>query len=232
MVDAAFGELIRRAYAHHADLLKFGGDAVLLLFRGDGHAQRAGAAAVGMQEALAGMRRRSTSAGPVRLQMSIGVHSGSFHFFLVGGIHRELVIAGADATACVETEAIAQRGRDRAQRRDGAPLRRGSSWARAATASCCSTRSPDVPETVPPFFDPSGVDLVGAAARRLHARAARRARRPGAPARRDRLRRAAAGPTSCSSARARRRSPRRSRRASRRSRSAACASTSRSRRRT
>ena len=85
VVDAAFGELIRRAYAHHADLLKFGGDAILLLFRGDDHPQRAAAAAVGMRESLAGMRRRSTSAGPVRLQISIGVHSGAFHFFLVGG---------------------------------------------------------------------------------------------------------------------------------------------------
>jgi class 3 adenylate cyclase len=70
VVDAAFAELIRRAYAYHADLLKFGGDAVLLLFRGDDHPHRAAAAAVGMHDALAAMRRRSTSAGPVRLQVS------------------------------------------------------------------------------------------------------------------------------------------------------------------
>ncbi len=110
VVDAAFAELIRRAYAYHADLLKFGGDAVLLLFRGDDHAQRAAAAAVGMHDALAAMRRRSTSAGPVRLQVSIGIHSGVFHAFLVGGIHRELILTGADATACVETEGIARAG--------------------------------------------------------------------------------------------------------------------------
>ncbi len=64
VVDAAFAQLIRKAYAHGADLLKFGGDAVLLLFRGDDHERRAGAAAIGMQAGLAGMRRRSTSAGP------------------------------------------------------------------------------------------------------------------------------------------------------------------------
>ena len=62
VVDAAFAELIRTAYAQHADLLKFGGDAILLLFRGEQHALRAGSAAIGMQHALAGMRRRSTSA--------------------------------------------------------------------------------------------------------------------------------------------------------------------------
>ena len=39
--DAAFAELIRAAYAHHADLLKFGGDAILLFFRGREHAARA-----------------------------------------------------------------------------------------------------------------------------------------------------------------------------------------------
>ncbi|HEY1480635.1 MAG TPA: tetratricopeptide repeat protein [Gaiellales bacterium] len=158
VVDAAFGELMRRAYAQHADLLKYGGDAVLLLFRGDDHARRACSAAVGMQEALSGMRGRSTSAGPVRLRMSVGIHSGSFHCFLVGGVHRELIITGADATICVETEAIA---------------RAGEIALSAATASALDpvllgelrdgvvllARSPDAPETVPPFFDPSGVDL-------------------------------------------------------------------------
>ena len=158
VVDAAFAELIRAAYSHHADLLKFGGDAVLLFFRGEHHAERAGSAAVGMQNALAAMRRRSTSAGPVRLQMSIGAHSGRFHFFLVGGVHRELVIAGAAASACVATEAIARAGeialsapsarrfdpRVLGEYRDGVVL---------------LADSPGMPETVPPFFDPSGVDL-------------------------------------------------------------------------
>ena len=106
----AFAELIEAAYAHHADLLKFGGDAVLLLFRGENHAHRAATAALGMQDALATMRRLSTSAGPVRLAMSVGMHAGTFHFFLVGGVHRELVVTGADASACIETEAIASAG--------------------------------------------------------------------------------------------------------------------------
>ncbi len=81
-----------------------------LVLPGRAPRERAASAAVGMQNALAAMRRRSTSAGPVRLQMSIGAHSGLFHFFLVGGVHRELVIAGAAASACVATEAIARAG--------------------------------------------------------------------------------------------------------------------------
>jgi class 3 adenylate cyclase/tetratricopeptide (TPR) repeat protein len=158
VVDAAFAELIGRAYAHHADLLKFGGDAILLLFQGENHAQRAGSAAVGMHEALASMRRRSTSAGPVRLQMSVGVHSGAFHFFLVGGVHRELIIAGADATTCVETEATARAG-EIALSAATARLFDASLLGESRAGTVLLARSPQEPETVPPFFDPSGVDL-------------------------------------------------------------------------
>jgi class 3 adenylate cyclase/tetratricopeptide (TPR) repeat protein len=158
VVDAAFAELIGRAYAHHADLLKFGGDAILLLFQGENHAQRAGSAAVGMQEALTAMRRRSTSAGPVRLQMSVGVHSGVFHFFLVGGVHRELIIAGADATTCVETETIARAG-EIALSAVTAGLFDASVLGESREGVLLLARSPEAPETVPPFFDPSGVDL-------------------------------------------------------------------------
>ena len=158
VVDAAFAELIRRAYAYHADLLKFGGDAVLLLFRGDDHAQRAAAAAVGMHDALAAMRRSSTSAGPVRLRVSIGVHSGVFHAFLVGGIHRELILTGADATACVETEGVARAGEialSEATARLFDPRLLGA----AREGAVLLAHAPDVAEMVPPFFDPAGVDL-------------------------------------------------------------------------
>ena len=36
--------------------------------------------------------------GYVSLRMSVGIHSGTFHFFFVGRHHRELVIAGPAAT--------------------------------------------------------------------------------------------------------------------------------------
>ena len=110
-----------------------------------------------MQRALAGMRRRSTSAGPIRLQMSVGVHSGRFHFFLVGGIHRELVVAGADATACVATEAVAGAGEIALSARPRRCSTRPSG--RAPRRSGAARREPCGAETVPPFFDPSGVDL-------------------------------------------------------------------------
>jgi class 3 adenylate cyclase/tetratricopeptide (TPR) repeat protein len=46
----------------------------------------------------------------VRLRISIGVHSGTFDLFLVGGSHRELVVAGPAATATVAAEGTATAG--------------------------------------------------------------------------------------------------------------------------
>jgi class 3 adenylate cyclase/tetratricopeptide (TPR) repeat protein len=158
VLDAAFAELIAAAYAHHADLLKFGGDAVLLLFRGENHAHRAATAAHGMQDALAGMRRLATSAGRVRLRMSVGIHSGTFHFFLVGGVHRELVVTGADATTCVETESIAGAGEVMLSAQTAA-LFDPALLAPGRDGVTLLAESPEAPQIVPPFFDPTGVDL-------------------------------------------------------------------------
>ena len=60
--------------------------------------RRACAAAFDLRSELADLGGLETSTGPVTLQMSIGVHSGGFDFFLVGDSHRELVLAGPGAT--------------------------------------------------------------------------------------------------------------------------------------
>ena len=51
-IEPCFTELLAVAYANGGGLLKFGGDALLLFFAGDGHAARAGASAVGMRTTL------------------------------------------------------------------------------------------------------------------------------------------------------------------------------------
>ena len=111
-----------------------------------------------MQEALTAMRRRSTSAGPVRLQMSVGVHSGVFHCFLVGGIHRELIIAGPDATPASRPRRSRTRARSLSARRR-ARLLDPSVLGESRDGAVLLAASPVAPEIVPPFFDPSGVDL-------------------------------------------------------------------------
>ena len=109
-INACFEQLLAIAYASGGSLLKFGGDALLLLFAGDDHTMRAAHAAVGMRHRLRTVGRLQTSSGLVVLRISIGVHSGSFHFFALGGSHRELLVAGPAASATVAAEGSATAG--------------------------------------------------------------------------------------------------------------------------
>jgi class 3 adenylate cyclase/tetratricopeptide (TPR) repeat protein len=110
VVSGVFARLLAVAYANGGGLIKFGGDALLLYFDGEGHEPRAARTAVDMRRTLRGIGRIRTSGGSVRLQMSVGVHSGSFHFFLVGDSHRELIITGPAASSTVLMEATAAAG--------------------------------------------------------------------------------------------------------------------------
>jgi class 3 adenylate cyclase/tetratricopeptide (TPR) repeat protein len=109
-INTCFEELLEVAHKAGGSLLKFGGDALLLLFDGADHATRAAHAALGMRARLRDVGRLSTSAGQVVLRISIGVHTGTFHVFLVGGSHRELVVTGPAVTATVDAEGTATAG--------------------------------------------------------------------------------------------------------------------------
>lgn len=112
ILDATFGALLNVARADGAELVKWGGDAVLLLFDGDDHAARAARSAFRMRGALRQLTQRPTSSGKVSLRMSVGIHSGAFHFFLVGDpdVHRELIVSGPTASVTAEMEATANAG--------------------------------------------------------------------------------------------------------------------------
>ncbi|WP_353813427.1 adenylate/guanylate cyclase domain-containing protein [Agromyces sp. SYSU T00266] len=107
VIDGTFDRLLPAAYAFGANLLKFGGDAQLLLFTGEDHHLRAAVAAHDMRSELRRLDGFATSAGTVHLRMSVGIHSGSFDFFLVGGSHREFIVAGPGATRTVQMEGAA-----------------------------------------------------------------------------------------------------------------------------
>ena len=109
-IGSCFAELLAVAYAEGGVLLKFGGDALLILFTGEGHAGRGCRAATGMRTRLRAVGRIETSGRGVRLRMSVGVHSGQFLTFLVGRSHRELVITGPAVTETVTMEATAEAG--------------------------------------------------------------------------------------------------------------------------
>ena len=110
VMNATFAALLAVAYAQGGGLLKFGGDALLLLYEGEDHAGRAARAAFEMRRTLRAIGRPRTSAGTVELKMHAGIHSDRFHFFLVGESHRELLIAGPAATTTVEMEATSEAG--------------------------------------------------------------------------------------------------------------------------
>ena len=87
-IDSCFAQLLEVAYRDDGSLLKFGGDALLLLFTGDEpaeHAERACRAAAGMRQRLREIGRLDTAGGRVTLRMSVGVHTGAYQMFLVGG---------------------------------------------------------------------------------------------------------------------------------------------------
>ena len=111
-LNATFGQLMEVADRDGADLVKWGGDAILLLFEGEEHASRACRAANDMRTRLRDVGRIRTSSGTFQLRMSVGIHSDTFDFFLVGDpdLHRELLVTGPAASEAARLEGIAQAG--------------------------------------------------------------------------------------------------------------------------
>src|SRR5690349_9214413 len=110
VMNTTFSALLDKAYELGGGLLKFGGDALLLLYQGEDHAPRAARAAFEMRSTLRAIGRPRTSAGTVQLRMHAGLHSGRFQFFLVGESHRELLVTGPAATRTVEMEGASEAG--------------------------------------------------------------------------------------------------------------------------
>lgn len=109
-INSCFSELLADAYAGGGSLLKFGGDALLLWFEGDEHPLRGCSAAFAMRRKLRSLGRIRAGPSEVVLRLSVGVHSGSYEMFLVGGSHREFLIGGPAWSAVVAMEAGASTG--------------------------------------------------------------------------------------------------------------------------
>jgi class 3 adenylate cyclase/tetratricopeptide (TPR) repeat protein len=109
-INTCFARLLAVAYSYGGGLIKFGGDALLLLFTGQDHEERACLAAGGMRRALKEVGALNCSGTRVILRMSVGVHSGLFRFYLVGETHRELIVTGPAASQIVLMEGTAEAG--------------------------------------------------------------------------------------------------------------------------
>lgn len=110
VIGKCFESILAVAYDNGASLLKFGGDALLLWFQDSGHAVRACRASVLMRRVLRDVGRIDVPGAKITLRMSQGIHSGDFHFFMVGDTHHELVVAGPAWSRVVTMEHVADAG--------------------------------------------------------------------------------------------------------------------------
>ncbi|UCG41294.1 MAG: AAA family ATPase, partial [Acidimicrobiia bacterium] len=108
VLDRVFGDMLLAAYERRGSLLKFGGDALLLLFEGEGHEVQATSAAMEMRASLRRAADEKTSVGRIALKMTVGVWSGVVDAYLVGGSHRELLLAGDGIDGVVAVEGSAE----------------------------------------------------------------------------------------------------------------------------
>jgi len=104
LIGGSFDSVLEAAYENGGSLLKFGGDALLLWFAGEGHAVHACRAAILMRNVLNDVGRIELPGVSVTLRMSQGVHSGTFHFFSVGSSHYELLPVGPAWSRLVDNE--------------------------------------------------------------------------------------------------------------------------------
>ncbi len=151
VLDTVFGSMLRLVDERGGALLKFGGDALLLLFDGEDHAVEAACAAVEMRKSLRSASEIPTSVGRLSLKMSIGLHSGDVHLFRASGTHTELIVAGPAASKVTEMEETAAAGEivisDTTQvllPANSAQQRKGSGWLlRWRTAKTEARGAPD-----------------------------------------------------------------------------------------
>jgi len=175
IINQYFERLLDIARERGGANLKFGGDALLLLFQGQEHGSRAVASALGMQAAAREFSR--IRVGTERLRMSIGVHSGRFwsaaaglpqarmqHFILGAEVARVAVIQGiATAGEVFVTPEVRQQAPDLivGEERGGAfkAIRFGHRLATTPEPGRPITL-PDSPERLAGFLPPSVVAAV------------------------------------------------------------------------
>ncbi len=109
LLNRCFATMIDVCERRCGDVVKFGGDALLVLFSGAEHAIDAAVAMCEMHEIVS--RTWSTdSVRQVRLGISQGAHSGTIGASLVDVGHLELIVGGPVVSKTVRCEADAARG--------------------------------------------------------------------------------------------------------------------------
>lgn len=106
LLNALFEPTLDAALDLGGDLLKFGGDALLICFSEADHAAAALTAATTMQSVLQAAARRQR----VDVGMSVGVATGRLDLYLAGSLVPELVVCGPVVDTCLALETAASTG--------------------------------------------------------------------------------------------------------------------------
>ena len=109
LINSCFDPMIEDCARHGGDIVKFGGDALLVWFEGDHHLARACRASVAMRTTVRS-ERRTNDGRRVRLGVSIGLHAGRHRFVLVAAGHDEVLVSGPGPSATVDAESDASAG--------------------------------------------------------------------------------------------------------------------------
>ncbi len=109
ILNDCFERMIEAVHVQAGNILKFGGDALLILFSGADHALRACRSATAMRSIVA-RPLVGVTAGRVQLAISQGMHSGRFTVYSLQAGHTDLVITGRSASETVDCEAAANPG--------------------------------------------------------------------------------------------------------------------------
>ncbi len=109
VLNHCFDRMIAVVLRDGGDILKFGGDALLILYTGADHTARACRSTLAMRTLIA-EPIVAPSGVRVKLRISQGMHAGRFGLFLAAGGHAELVVTGPGTTETVRCEGEAAAG--------------------------------------------------------------------------------------------------------------------------
>jgi len=109
IINQYFNRMLDIARSHGCTNTRFGGDALLLLFTGEGHAARAVAAAGVMQRASLRFTAFRAAQQRFRLRMTVGVHSGTFWSAAAGlpDLRMQHFILGPETSRLAEVQGVA-----------------------------------------------------------------------------------------------------------------------------
>ena len=112
IINQFFARKLELARDFGGETLTFGGDAILLLFRGESHADRAVAASCLMLSETERLAAFVVPGGRVKLGMSVGANSGTFLLAAAGSLEdrMQLFVLGSNAAQAAVAEAKAERG--------------------------------------------------------------------------------------------------------------------------